>query len=120
MIESWDCANCAGVEMGRTTECTRCGERRTSPGTGRPKFDVRAREVALASGGLLKLYGTQDEKAAYVAWCPAGAFALDREGTLVWVEDWGYLASVTVQGTELRLDGVPTDMRTGKRRAEES
>ncbi len=65
-------------------------------------------------GGLLDLHRTGSTAVPYVGRCPGGAFAVDARGTLLWVADWGYMTSVEVSGAELKLQGKPADLLTGR------
>ena len=113
MAESWiDCPNCGATLESTSPECDRCHERRDAPGTGRPRFSAEAREIGL--GGLLKLYEAQGRVVRYVGRCPGGAFGLDEAGTVVWVEDLHYLASLECEGSVLKLNGKLADVDTGK------
>lgn len=107
-----ECPNC-GANFNITSPlCDRCHERRDAPGTGRPRFSAEARDIGL--GGLLDLYEATGRIVRYVGRCPGGAFGLDEAGTIVWVEDWGYLSSLECEGSVLRLNGKLADVDTGK------
>jgi hypothetical protein len=84
------------------------------PGTGVPRFSAEARAAGEHLGGLLSLHAATGATVRHVGRCPAGAFGVDARGRLVWVADWGWLSSLSVDGSELRLDGRPTDLETGK------
>jgi len=111
---SFDCPNCGATSGANSSSCSRCGEVWSSPGTGRPRFSSAARDAGEGLGGLLKLYAAGGERVCYVGWCPAGAMGLDAAGDIVWLEDWGYMASVEVDGTRLALAGKPADLETGR------
>jgi hypothetical protein len=49
-----------------------------------------------------------------VGWCPAGALGIDSDGGIVWLVDWGYMGSVSVENRTLYLDGKLAEMDTGK------
>ncbi len=84
-----------------------------APGGGQPRFCQEARDTAERLGGLLELYRTESARARFVGWCPAGAFALDPDGAVLWVADWSWLGHVEVDGSELRFEGRPIDLETG-------
>lgn len=113
------CPNCAANVAKELDQCDRCHERWSEPGTGRPQFSQEAREAGEDMGGLLRLYPTESPRARFVAACPAGAFAVDAGGKLLWVADWGYMSSVDVDGAKLRLNGKLADLETGELLADE-
>ncbi|NUP09160.1 MAG: hypothetical protein HOW73_24175 [Polyangiaceae bacterium] len=68
-------------------------------------------------GGLLELYRAEGVRARFVGWCPAGAFALDQAGSLLWVADWGWVGNAVVQGSTVLPNGRAVDLETGERLA---
>ena len=94
--------------------CDRCGEQWNEPATGIPQFSEEARAAGVSLGGLLRLHPAQGAQVRYVGSCPAGAFAMDVTGALIWIADWGYLVGLVVDGTRLELAGRSADINTGK------
>ena len=79
-----------------------------------PRFTPEAREAPGEMGGLLKLYRANGDRVRFVGWCPGGALGIDGAGVVVWVENWRHMSGVSVSGKELRLEGRPADIDTGK------
>jgi hypothetical protein len=115
MVEpSQVCANCAATLSVTTLRCDRCGADPKIASTGQPRFSDEARETGLWLGGLLKLHAVDGARVKYVGWCPAGAFGLDAQGEIAWVEDWGYLSTLTIENGALWLAGKLADIESGK------
>lgn len=113
-LDWMDCPNCGATVEGASAACSRCGERLSAPGNGRPRFLPESRDAALDLGGLLQLYEVAGSRVRYVGRCPAGVFGLDESGSLIWTLDWGYMGRVETDGSELRCEGKLVDIDTGR------
>lgn len=108
-----ECPNCGSTLERTALVCQRCGETTTTPGGGTPRFTETARNTGVWLGGLLNLHPSPGERVKFVGRCPAGAFALDAHGEVVWVLDWGYVGEFTLRDKELWIDGRRIDLETG-------
>jgi hypothetical protein len=108
------CGNCgSNVALDRRT-CDRCLAEEGNQGSGVPQFSGEARDTGESLGGLLRLYSVNGVGVRFVGWCPGGAFGLDANGGVVWVEDWGYMADLSVENGQLRFSGRLADIETGR------
>lgn len=108
------CRNCGATIALDARACNRCFEEDGRPGSGVPQFSNEARGAGESLGGLLRLHPADGVRVRFVGWCPAGAFGLDANGRVVWVEDCGYLAHLSVENGQLRYSGQLANLETGR------
>lgn len=113
-MHSRSCRNCGSTLALHGRVCDRCFAEEGRAGSGVPQFSAEARDVGESLGGLLRLHSVNGVGVRFVGWCPAGALGLDANGGVVWVEDWGWMADLSVEHGELRLAGRLADLETGR------